>query len=51
MVAGISTLRPLPEMESVLPGAYQQFLETAERLEREYGDMQDVEFTIERDRL
>src|SRR5918994_483796 len=51
VVAGIRTPHPLPEMETVLPGAYRQFLETAERLEREYGDMQDMEFTIERDRL
>src|SRR5918997_945674 len=51
VVAGIRTPRPLAEMETVLPGAYRQFLETAERLEREYGDMQDMEFTIERDRL
>jgi pyruvate,orthophosphate dikinase len=51
VVAGIRTPRPLPEMEAVLPGAYRQFLETAERLEHEYGDMQDMEFTIERDRL
>ena len=34
VVAGIRTPRPLPEMETVLPGAYRQFLETAERLER-----------------
>ena len=51
VVAGIRTPLPLPEMEEVLPEAYRQFLETAERLEREYGDMQDVEFTIERDQL
>ncbi|HKH09836.1 MAG TPA: pyruvate, phosphate dikinase [Rubrobacter sp.] len=51
VVAGIRTPRPLAEMETVLPGAHKQFLETAERLEREYGDMQDMEFTIERDRL
>ncbi|MDX6381678.1 MAG: pyruvate, orthophosphate dikinase [Rubrobacteraceae bacterium] len=51
VVAGIRTPRPLSEMETVLPRAYRQFLETAERLEREYGDMQDMEFTIERDRL
>ncbi|MDX5895539.1 pyruvate, phosphate dikinase [Rubrobacter radiotolerans] len=51
VVAGIRTPRPLREMESVLPDAYRQFLQTAERLEREYGDMQDMEFTVERDRL
>jgi pyruvate, orthophosphate dikinase len=51
VVAGIRTPRPLAEMEEVMPEAYRQFLETAERLEREYGDMQDMEFTIERDQL
>ena len=51
VVAGIRTPRPLKEMEAVLPRAYRQFLETAQKLEREYGDMQDMEFTIERDRL
>ncbi len=51
VVAGIRTPRPLGEMGEVLPGAYQQFLQTAERLEQEMRDMQDLEFTIERDRL
>ena len=51
VVAGIRTPRPLAEMEEVLPGAYHQFLQTAERLERENRDMQDTEFTVERDRL
>jgi pyruvate, orthophosphate dikinase len=51
VVAGIRTPRPLREMEDVLPRSYHQFLETAERLEQEYGDMQDMEFTVEQDRL
>jgi pyruvate,orthophosphate dikinase len=51
VVAGICTPLPLKEMERVLPGAYNQFLEAAERLERENRDMQDTEFTVERDRL
>ena len=51
VVAGIRTPRPLAEMQEVLPNAYRQFLETAEKLERELGDMQDMEFTIERDKL
>ena len=38
-------------MEQVLPNAYQQFLDTAGKLEREFRDMQDVEFTVEQDRL
>src|ERR671916_771919 len=51
VVAGIRTPRPLGEMERDLPNAYRQFLGVAERLERENRDMQDVEFTVERDEL
>ncbi len=51
VVAGIRTPKPLGEMERDLPNAYQQFLQTAERLEQEMRDMQDLEFTIERDEL
>src|SRR5215217_9152854 len=51
VVAGIRTPRPLREMERILPNAYQQFLDTAGKLEREFRDMQDVEFTVEQDRL
>src|ERR687893_958346 len=51
VVAGIRTPRPLREMERDLPNAYRQFLENAERLERENRDMQDIEFTVERDTL
>ncbi|GAA1155772.1 pyruvate, phosphate dikinase [Ornithinicoccus hortensis] len=47
VVAGIRTPRPLAEMESVLPEAYGQLLETMNRLEGHYGDMQDIEFTVE----
>ena len=51
VVAGIRTPHPLREMERDLPNAHRQFLEAAERLERENRDMQDVEFTVERDKL
>ncbi|USQ75263.1 pyruvate, phosphate dikinase [Ornithinimicrobium cryptoxanthini] len=47
VVAGIRTPRPLGEMESVLPEAYGQLLDTMNRLESHYGDMQDIEFTVE----
>lgn len=47
VVAGIRTPRPLAEMEEVLPEAYAQLIETMERLEQHYGDMQDIEFTVE----
>ncbi|ACZ32206.1 pyruvate, phosphate dikinase [Xylanimonas cellulosilytica DSM 15894] len=51
VVAGIRTPRPLAELEAVLPEAYGQFLATMDRLESHYGDMQDIEFTIEEGRL
>lgn len=51
VVAGIRTPRPLAEMESVLPEAYSQLLDTMKRLEGHYGDMQDIEFTVEEGNL
>jgi pyruvate, orthophosphate dikinase len=51
VVAGIRTPQPLEAMRELMPSAYQQFIETAQRLEAHYRDMQDVEFTVEDDRL
>ncbi|MGM0651909.1 MAG: pyruvate, phosphate dikinase [Bacillota bacterium] len=51
VVAGIRTPRPLTELKSDLPSVYQQFVETCEKLENHYRDMQDIEFTIERGKL
>jgi pyruvate,orthophosphate dikinase len=51
VVAGIRAPQPLEELESVLPGAYAEFLTAMDTLERHYRDVQDVEFTIEQGRL
>jgi pyruvate,orthophosphate dikinase len=51
VVAGIRTPQPVESMADVLPGAYQQLLETLRKLEERYRDMQDVEFTVEDDTL
>ncbi|CAN5883319.1 pyruvate, phosphate dikinase [soil metagenome] len=51
VVAGIRTPRPLREMEGAMPHAFEELLETMQKLEQEYRDMQDVEFTVERDSL
>ena len=51
VVAGTRTPRPISEMEADLPDAFRQFREIAGRLEETYGDVQDVEFTIEQGRL
>src|SRR5690606_22486625 len=40
-----------PSMEKAMPEAFAAFVEIADRLERHYRDMQDLEFTIERGRL
>jgi len=51
VVAGIRTPQPLEAMRASMPDAYRQFIDTAQRLESHYRDMQDVEFTVEDGRL
>ena len=51
VVAGIRTPQPLDSMREQLPAAYDELLETIARLEAHYRDMQDIEFTVEDDRL
>lgn len=51
VVAGIRTPLLISQLAKAMPGAYQQLFETCELLEQHYGDMQDIEFTIERGRL
>ena len=51
VVAGIRTPLPIDAMAERLPGAYAELLATQDRLEHHYGDMQDLEFTVERGTL
>ncbi len=51
VVAGIRTPQPISQLREELPEAYAEFERIAERLERHYRDVQDLEFTIERGRL
>ena len=51
VVAGIRTPQPLQEMQELLPDAFEQLVETMHRLEEHFRDMQDIEFTVEDDRL
>ena len=51
VVAGIRTPRSISEMRDAMPAVYDEFQRIAERLERHYRDVQDLEFTIERGRL
>jgi len=51
VVAGIRTPQSLDQLKETNPEVYRQFAEIAEKLERHYKDMQDMEFTIERGKL
>jgi pyruvate,orthophosphate dikinase len=51
VVAGIRTPNPIITMHESMPEVYDQFVSIAEKLEKHYRDMQDMEFTIERGKL
>ncbi len=51
VVAGIRTPSPIATLEKDMPEVYKQFVEVADRLEKHYRDMQDMEFTIEDGKL
>jgi pyruvate, orthophosphate dikinase len=51
VVAGIRTPQPIRELEQVMPKAYQQLRDITTRLEKNYKDVQDFEFTIQEERL
>ncbi len=51
VVAGIRTPQPVERLKDVIPVAYKQLLLIAQKLERHYKDVQDIEFTIQQGRL
>ena len=51
VVAGIRTPQKIVELEQDFPTAYKQLLEIRKKLEKHYKDMQDIEFTIENEKL
>src|SRR5436305_7781787 len=51
VVAGIRTPSKISRLQQDLPEVYKQFQDIAQRLERHYRDMQDMEFTVEKGRL
>ncbi len=51
VVAGIRPTLPIAQLAEDMPEIAQQFSEIAQQLENHYGDMQDMEFTVERGRL
>ena len=51
VVAGTRTPLNIDDMAQRLPDAYKDLIDTQERLEHHYRDMQDLEFTVERGKL
>ena len=51
VVAGVRTPMPISKMAEVFPEVYKQFQEVCKILENHYRDMQDMEFTVENEKL
>ena len=51
VVAGVRTPMPIAQMEEKFPAAFAKFTEICAKLEAHYRDMQDMEFTVENERL
>ena len=51
VVAGIRTPKPITELEREMPKVYAQLRQITSRLEKHYRDVQDFEFTIEKNTL
>lgn len=51
VVAGIRTPLPLIHLMDHMPDIYNEFIDICKKLENHYGDMQDLEFTIENGKL
>lgn len=51
VVAGVRTPMPIAKMAEVFPKVYEQFQEVCKILENHYRDMQDMEFTVENEKL
>ncbi len=51
VVAGIRTPKEIKELEDIMPHVYQEFVDATHKLEAHYKDMQDIEFTIENEKL
>ena len=51
VVAGVRTPAPIAQLKQDMPEVYEQFASIADRLEKHYKDMQDMEFTIENGKL
>ncbi len=51
VVAGIRTPQPISKLKEDIPSVYEELLQIKDILEQHYHDVQDFEFTIERNKL
>jgi pyruvate, orthophosphate dikinase len=51
VVAGVRTPHPVGVLAKEMPAAHKELLQVRERLENHFRDMQDLEFTVEENRL
>ncbi len=51
VVAGVRTPMPIAQMAEKFPAAFAQFQDVCQKLENHYRDMQDMEFTVENEKL
>jgi pyruvate,orthophosphate dikinase len=51
VVAGIRTPRPIGELKTVMPRPYAELQRVCKILEKHYKEMQDIEFTVENNKL
>ncbi len=51
VVAGVRDTEPISALKRKMPVVYREFEEYAQKLEKHYRDVQDLEFTIERGKL
>ena len=51
VVSGVRNTRDLSELAELMPDVHRELIDVLRRLERHFGDMQDVEFTVENGHL
>ncbi len=51
VVAGIRTPKPIIQLQEEMPDAYRQLIQICDTLETHYKDMQDIEFTVQKNNL
>jgi pyruvate,orthophosphate dikinase len=51
VVAGVRTPHPVAQLAQEMPAAHKELLKVRDRLEKHFRDMQDLEFTVEDNRL